>query len=383
MNRTPIRPSHATRWGRASSLLPIAFLVTLAGCGGTAAPVAPPSSLASAPAASKPAAAGSPAAPASKPAASPSASAQASGAKEKLTIAYTSFTMDQLSPMVAKEQGLFDQNGIDAELVSIGAGSRPEAALLSGQVQMVEGGPEEISAALAGADNEFVAAPDPDFNFWLYGASDVKTAADLKGKRVAVTSLTSSTYTAARIAVKQLGLDPDKDVTYVAVNNPPAIFAAMQTGAAQAGSIGSTNIIQARSSNFNMLVDISKLGTHYPAGWYAVSKKWADTHTDLMTRMLKAGAQGVAYMIQQPEGTQKVLQKYSKNDDQAFLKGNYELVQPHLKKVPLVPVDGVKLVLDELAATEPQAKTADPNKYLDNHWVQQLSDSGFVDSLYK
>jgi hypothetical protein len=102
-----------------------------------------------------------------------------------------------------------------------------------------------------------------------------------------------------------------------------------------------------------------------------------------MAKLMKSGVQAVAYMIQQPEGTQKVLQKYSKNDDQAFLKGNYELVQPHLHKVPLVPVDGVKLVLDELSSSEPAAKTADPNKYLDNHWVQQLQDSGFIDSLYK
>lgn len=300
-----------------------------------------------------------------------------------MTIAYTSFTMDQLSAMVAKEQGFFDQNGIDAEVVSIGAGSQPQAALISGQIQSYEGGPEVISAALGGSDLEFVASADPDFNFWLYGAADVKTAADLKGKRVAVTSLASSTYTAARIGVKNLGLDPDKDVTYVAVNNPPAIFAAMQNGAAQAGSIGSTNIIQARQSNFNMLADISKLGVHYPAGWYAVSKKWADSHSDLMTRLMKSVTQGVAYMIQQPDGTQKVLAKYSKNDDQSFLTGNYELVLPHLNKVPLVPVDGVKLVLDELSTSLPDAKTADPNKYVDNHWIQQLSDNGFINGLYK
>src|SRR5207302_1621481 len=114
-------------------------------------------------------------------------------------------------------------------------------ALIAGQLQAYEGGPEVIAASVGGADLEFFAAPDPDFNFWIYGAPDVKTAADLKGKRVAVTSLTSSTYTAARIGVRSLGLDPDKDVSYVAVNNPPAIFAALQNGAAQAGSIGSTN----------------------------------------------------------------------------------------------------------------------------------------------
>jgi ABC-type nitrate/sulfonate/bicarbonate transport system substrate-binding protein len=236
---------------------------------------------------------------------------------------------------------------------------------------------------VAGADLEFVAAADTAFLFWLYSIPSIKTGADLKGKTIAVTSLTSSTYTAARIAVQSLKLDPEKDVIFTAVNNPPAILAAMQNGAVQAGAIGSSNIVQVRKTNLNLLVDVASLGVPYPAGWPVVSKKWADSHDDIMKRMMKTYVQAVAYMEQNPEGTQKILSKYSKSDDQDFLKGNYDLVLPHLQKVPYADAKGVQLVLEGLTSTNPAAKNADPAKFVDNHWIKELDDSGYIKSLYK
>ena len=342
------------------------MVLLIAACGGAAAPTASSSQQAAA-----------------KPSASASVAASAPAAKEKIAIAYTSFTLDQLSAMVAKEQGFFEQNGLDADVVSIGAGSQPNAALMSNQIQSYEGGPEVVAASLAGADLEFIGAVDTAFLFWLYSIPSVTTAADLKGKQIAVTSLTSSTYTAAKIGVRSLKLDPEKDVFYTAVNNPPAIFAAMQNGAAQAGSIGSTNIVQVRKSGYHMLVDIASLGVPYPAGWYAVSKKWANAHEDTVQRMMRSIVQAVPFMLKEPAATQKILAKYSKNEDQEFLTGVYDLVSPHLNKAPYADVRGVKLVLDELSTSNPAAKTADPNAFVDNHWVKSLDDSGYIASLYK
>jgi hypothetical protein len=51
--------------------------------------------------------------------------------------------------------------------------------------------------------------------------------------------------------------------------------------------------------------------------------------------------------------------------------------------VPLADVKGVQLALEELAATNPAAKNADPNSFVDNHWVQDLDSNGFINSLYK
>jgi NitT/TauT family transport system substrate-binding protein len=301
-----------------------------------------------------------------------------------MTISYTAATLEQMPPMVAKEQGFFDQNGIDAEVIPIGAGSQPQAALMAGQIQMYEGGPDAIAATVAGADLEFVGTAETAFLFYLYGAPAVKTATDLKGGKVAVTSLTSSTYVAAKLGVKSLGLDPDKDVTYVAVNNPPAILAAMESGAVQAGTVGPTNLAQVQASGkYNQLADIAKLNQPYPAGWWSVSKQWANAHDDIMQRMIKSLVQGVAYEKQNPDGTKKILAKYAKNDDPVFLNGNYDIESPHIQRVPVADVKGVLLALQELASTNAAAKNADPNTFVDNHWVEALDKGGFITTLYK
>jgi NitT/TauT family transport system substrate-binding protein len=359
------------------------LILLLAGCGSAGAPAPSSPAPASKPVASGAASVGASTKPASSTSQSASAAANASG-KEKLTMSYTAATLAQLPPMVAKEEDFFDQNGIDAEVIPIGAGSQPQAALMSNQIQMYEGGPDVIAATVAGADLEFVGAAETAFLFYLYGAPNVKTAADLKGGKVAVTSLTSSTYVAAKLAVKSLGLDPEKDVTYVAVNNPPAILAAMESGAVQAGTVGPTNLPQVQASGkYNLLVDVAKLNQPYPAGWWSVSKKWAAAHDATMQRLIKSLVQGVAYEIQQPEGTKQVLAKYAQNNNPTFLNGNYSIESPHLQKVPLAEVKGVQLALQELATTNAAAKNADPNSFVDNHWVQALDSSGFIASLYK
>src|SRR5712692_7286828 len=81
---------------------------------------------------------GHPSVPTAAPAraAAPSAAA----AKEKIVISYPSAGIDALPSMVAKDQGFFEQNGVDVDVVAIGAGSQPDAALMANQIQVLLGG---------------------------------------------------------------------------------------------------------------------------------------------------------------------------------------------------------------------------------------------------
>jgi NitT/TauT family transport system substrate-binding protein len=348
-------------------------MVVLAACG-SAAPVTQPP---------VPASAKAPAGASASAKAPAGASASAKAAPDKITVAYTAVTSDQLPSMVAKERGFFDQNGLDVDLVSIGSGSNPQAGVISGQIQVYQGASEVVPADMAGADLAFIASPSTAFSFWLFTVPSVTTAADLKGKRVAVTGLGSSTHTAARLALRSLGLDPEKDVAITAVNNPPAIFAAMQSGAVQAGSVGPSNIVQARQAGFHEMVDLEKQGIIYPAGWPIVSRKYADGHRDVALRFMKSISQGIAFMIKEPAETQAILSKWTKNTDAAFLKANYELAAPHLQKAPYPNLDGVRNVIDQVSVTTPEAKNLDPATFVDASYVKSLEDSGFIASLYK
>jgi NitT/TauT family transport system substrate-binding protein len=316
------------------------------------------------------------AAPASKPA---SSVAQ----MDKMTLAYTTVATEQLAASVAKEQGFFAQNGIDMDVVPIGTGSSPASALISGQIQVYQAGPEVVLANLGGADLVYVASPVTVSLFWLFTLPDITTAAQLKGKKIAVTALGSATHTGVKMALRSIGLDPDKDVFIIAVNNPPAIMAAMQNGAVQGASIGGGNYVLAKQQGWYQMVDVAKLGIPFPQGWPVMSKKFVESHQDLTQRFMKGFVEGIAFEIQHSEETQKILGKYAKSDDTAYLKGQYELGGPYLRKAPAPEVAGVKNAIAEVAGDKPEAKSIDPAAYVDARWVQSLDQSGFIAGLYK
>ena len=64
----------------------------------------------------------------------------ASGGAQKLVVGYVALNATQLPSWVAKEQGIFDKNGLDVDLQYLQGGSSPTAALLSGQVSACGGG---------------------------------------------------------------------------------------------------------------------------------------------------------------------------------------------------------------------------------------------------
>ena len=46
-------------------------------------------------------------------------------------------------------------------------------------------------------------------------------------------------------------------------------------------------------------------------------------------------------------------------------------------------VAGLQMVLDLLAEENPKAKVAKPEDFVDNRFIKELDDSGYIDSLYK
>lgn len=313
----------------------------------------------------------------------PAQAARPALVKDKVAAAYTAVTTEQLPAMVAKEEGFFDENGLDVELISIGGGSNPTAALMSGQIQVFTGGPEAILASLGGADLVYVAAPSTTIQFWLDTVPTITSPEQLKGKQVAVTVLGSSSHTAAKMAIRSLGLDPDKDIIFTPVNNPPTILAALQNGAVPAASIGSPNRAAALKAGMKEWVDVAKLNVPFPNGWDIMTRAYVDGHQDITQRYVKSIAQGIAFEIQHPAETQQIMGKYSQNDDAALLKQAYDLVVPYLRKDPLPEADGVRNALQEQVGANPKAATADPATFVDTRWVQNLETNGFIASLYQ
>src|SRR5205814_2402502 len=116
---------------------------------------------------------------------------------------------------VAQDQGLYQANGLDVEL-SYAAGSAAPAAVLSGQAQVMTTGCIEVVSAYVGSggDVAMLLQPVHRMQYLLASGADVVAPSDLRGKRLAVSRIGSSSHLISRTIVRFVGLDPDTDVSF-------------------------------------------------------------------------------------------------------------------------------------------------------------------------
>jgi ABC-type nitrate/sulfonate/bicarbonate transport system substrate-binding protein len=310
------------------------------------------------------------------------ASSGGGGGKDKLTVAYIALNATQMPSWVAKEQGIFDKNGLDVDLQYISSGQSPTAALISGGTQVMVLGEQVVQADIQGADLVYIAAPTSTIFFSLYARPDNTNAEQLRGKKLGITQAGSSSDTAAKMALRSLKLEPGQDVTILNVGSAPNILAGMQSGAVDAGMLSSPTNLQARAAGMRELVNVAKLDGPVPSGWAATSKRYVNDHQDTIRKYVRSIAEAVAFEINNPEPSRQILAKYVQINDPNVAKEAFDEVVPYLKKNPAPDPRAVRAALDELSASVPQAKSADPASFIDTRFTDELESSGFIKSLY-
>jgi NitT/TauT family transport system substrate-binding protein len=113
---------------------------------------------------------------------------------------------------VGIEAGIFKQHGIDVQVTDFGGGPRVQQALTADSIDIAIGSGPELALEVKGAPEIAVAAmADAPYSVLLAVLKDspIKTAEDLKGKTVSVSSKGSLTYWLAQELSRQLGWGTD------------------------------------------------------------------------------------------------------------------------------------------------------------------------------
>src|SRR6266508_6184238 len=133
-------------------------------------------------------------------------------AQELRRIHYGTTTSTAHLPIwVAKDAGLFARNGLNVEPIQIRGGALITMGIMSGQLQFSGAGAESVVAArIEGGDVVLLACPVDADPVYLITRPEIKSAAELKGQASAVTRYGSSTHFYLRVALKHVGLNPDK-----------------------------------------------------------------------------------------------------------------------------------------------------------------------------
>ena len=304
----------------------------------------------------------------------------------RLNVGYSALSADQLPAWIAKDSGNFANNGLDVQLIFFTGGSTAILALVSGDVPITQvAGPGLVSSALAGSEAVFVAAGVTSLNYVLMGKSGVKTAEQLKGGTLAISRFGSATDTIARYALRKIGLTPGKDVTIVQVGSGPDRLNAIITGKVSAAVINPPSSFLAEKRGLAIVADVAKMGLVFQHTGAVTTRKFIREHNDIVRRYVKAHIEAVHKMWTDKEATIRALGRYMQISDREILERSREnvLTEAMYPKKQYPSLEGLKTVLEDLAERDPRAKTAKPEQFVDNSFIRELDQSGFIDGLYK
>lgn len=331
-----------------------AFVLLAASCGGTAAPSA------------------SPAPPA------PTVAASAARPPTKIVVTYGSVAADVLPTYVALERGIFLQNGLDVDLQLISSSTAAVAALVSRKADLVQaGGSEALSSAAGGADVVVTAITSPVYSYLLEAAPEIKTPADLRGKKVGISTAGSSSDVAVRVALRKIGLEPDKDVTVVAVGGVPQRVAALQGGAIQATVANPPETTTVERAGFHPLLDLAGLKLPATNQTTITRRDVIASQPEVVQAFVDSLVESIAFMKKDKQFTVGVLEKYFKSTDDAAMTATVDF---YVKEVfPAIPYPRADLFGDAIAvlsSKNPKVKDLDVNKILDPTFAQKAADQG-------
>ena len=305
----------------------------------------------------------------------------------KLLIAHGAISNNVAPLWIAKEQGIFRKYGIDAELVFIIAG-RAMQAMLAGQVPVgTVGATHVVNANTGGGDFTMILGMQNTLDYLFIARPNIKSAEELKGKKVAIGTPAGSASLATYVALDFLGLNPRRDnIVLLGIGGVPERLGALRAGSVEATSLSPEFGQVVVSEGYRILLNTSKENVPFQSSGLVVSRGMMKSSPQLVENIVKATVEGVAF-VHKPSNKEIVLKNLARNlrlSKQEQVEKAYQNLVAELPKKPCPTMDGVASVIKLMAQHGLNAKASQvkPEEIADMSYCKRLEDSGFFKSLY-
>jgi NitT/TauT family transport system substrate-binding protein len=198
---------------------------------------------------------------------------------------------------VAQRSGAFEKYGLKIEPIYIRGGLMGIQAALSGALPLQLQGASTVVAAWAQGAKEFqfIGAVGNRLDYILAAHPSIKRPEDLKGKRIGVSQLGSSTDFIARVAVRRLGLNPEKDVQIVGIGGQGDRWTALTAGQVQASLFQSPFTLKARKAGYPTFIDFSKEDFEYTVAGPVTTRSFIRTDRETVMNFMRGLADGMDF----------------------------------------------------------------------------------------
>jgi ABC-type nitrate/sulfonate/bicarbonate transport system substrate-binding protein len=296
-------------------------------------------------------------------------------AQSRLKFAYSSVGSMATGVWMAKEIGAFEKNGIQADIIFISSGPVVVQALLGGDLLGGSAASNAvINAVLNGAPIVAVGGTANRPYHRLFVQPDINRLEDLKGKTLGVTRFGSITDNLTRILLRKHGLEGNVNVRQMGgTMEVAAAFQNRQIAGAVTGELRGPSLTVPK-----ILVNLVDMGIPYSMNMLAVSRDSLKRSPETVEGIVRAYAEGVAFMNHNKERALKIIAKYGHLREAKQIEDHYRDSVTYLDRIPLAQPEAVQTILEFMGKRGIPAET-----FQDNSIVEKLTREGFFDKLYK
>jgi ABC-type nitrate/sulfonate/bicarbonate transport system substrate-binding protein len=301
------------------------------------------------------------------------AAAQSSGIKmekNRLEVAIAGSGSTSLPLLVTFEGGYFTKRGLSVNINQVSA-SVSVQGVISGTIDIYQGGAAAIAGNLAGADIIYVAAAVDKSSLNLFGQKGVTAFEALRGKAISTTSPGAFGEIAVRGTARRMGLEMGKDIKLLYHRTPAEALSTFLLGNADGLVITPPQTEMAKQKGYPVIIDYFKEGFKIIGPGTSVTREFAQKFPNTIKVYLMAYLDGLRRTIDDEEYAKKIEAKYTKVTDANILNENYQQGLRVWNRDMTVDPTAIRVVLDD--SSDPKAKSADPKRFYDNSLIQQVN----------
>jgi ABC-type nitrate/sulfonate/bicarbonate transport system substrate-binding protein len=289
---------------------------------------------------------------------------------------------------MAKEARFFEKYGLDVDMIYVGASPVIIQAMLGGQAGVgAGGGPPLVANVLHGGDIVQVATTIPYAIQSLIVKSDIKTPADLPGKRISISRLGAIPHYTLQAIIKLYNV---QGINIVQTGTTTQAIASLSQGLVDGIITSAPFTFRLMKDGYRELVgpkDFKKAGVEFLIQGLVARKSFAVKNRDTVIGMIKGTMEGVKQMFANEKQAKSVLGKYTRQTDPDILDQTYRFALDIFVKDPTVTANSIQPIVQQAAQfnlVDAKAAGSTPlTAYYDNSYVDELKRSGWLAALWK
>ena len=298
---------------------------------------------------------------------------------------YPPWNISKLPMYLARDMGIFDRNGLKIAWTDPGSNAKSVAALKKGDadIAVVSSNQAIVNMATGGTPMTFVGNTGYNYSVFLAAAS-IKSAAELKGKKIGTSPPGETPDQLTRVALRRLGIDPEKDVTLVPFDeerNTDRVNSLL-TGQVSGMMVTANTVYDLEKAGqidrLNKLTDNRQLKIFAGGGAdYAVATSFLKNRRDDVKKFMAGICEGIAVARKDKAKALAFVAKSGRDLEPAKIEYLYKLyitevipARPHLK------IEGIELGIQMAGLMTPSAGALKAQEIVDATLVPELEKEG-------